>query len=102
MATTRSKEVRPPHLPAGIIAVGPQFPLSTGYYWIGQAKTQPQENRVGGIVLYNAAVCHFLYAHAALSILYFLRSLEESLLNQTIIPFDQAMHHPSDHEYTNF
>jgi hypothetical protein len=96
MATTRSKEVRPPHLPAGIIAVGPQFPLSTGYYWIGQAKTQPQENKVGGIVIYNADVCHFLYAQDALSILYFLRSLEETLLRQTIIVFDQDMHQPGE------
>jgi len=96
MATTRSKEVRPPHLPAGIIAVGPQFPLSTGYYWIGQAKTQPQENRVGGIVIYNADVCYFLYAQDALSILYFLRSLEETLLRQTIIVFDQDMHQPGE------
>jgi hypothetical protein len=92
MATIRSKEVRPPHLPAGIIAVGPQFPLSTGYYWIGQAKTQPQENRVGGIVIYNSDVCYFLYAQDALSILYFLRSLEETLLRQTNILFDNNTH----------
>ena len=96
MVTTRSKEVRPPHLPAGIIAVGPQFPLSTGYYWIGQAKTQPQENSVGGIVIYNADECYFLYAQDALSILYFLRSLEETLLRQTKIIFDQDMQQPDE------
>ena len=96
MATIRSKEVRPPHLPAGIIAVGPQFPLSTGYYWIGQAKTRSQENSVGGIVIYNAEVCYFLYAQDALSILYFLRPLEETLLRQTHIVFDQDMHQPNE------
>ena len=96
MATIRSKEVQPPHLPAGIIAVGPQFPLSTGYYWIGQAKTQPQEDRIGGIVIYNPDVCYFLYAQDALSVLYFLRSLEETLLKQTNIVFEKDTHQPGD------
>ncbi|HET9920223.1 MAG TPA: hypothetical protein VFQ30_10315 [Ktedonobacteraceae bacterium] len=89
MATTRPTEVHPPRLPAGILAVGPQFPLSTGYYWIGQAATRPQEERIGGIVIYNDDECHFLYAQDALSILYFLRSLEETLLHQTGLAFPQ-------------
>lgn len=87
MATTRPTEVRPPHLPAGIIAVGPQFPLSTGYYWIGQATTRPQAKSMAGIVIYNDDECYFLYAQDALSILYFLRSLEDTLLQQTGIAF---------------
>ena len=89
MATTQPTEVRPPHLPVGIIAVGPQFPLSTGYYWIGQAKTHPQDKSFGGIVIYNDDECYFLYAQDALSVLYFLRSLEETLLRQIEIAFHQ-------------
>lgn len=87
MAMTRP-EIRPPHLPVGITAVGPQFPLSTGYYWIGLAETQLTEQRVEGVAVYNAQECHFLHAEDALSILYFLRSHEETLLRQTHITFD--------------
>ncbi len=89
MATTQPTEVRPPHLPVGIIAVGPQFPLSTGYYWIGQATTHPQDKSFGGIAIYNDDECYFLYAQDALSVLYFLRSLEETLLRQIGIAFHQ-------------
>ena len=87
MAMTRP-EIRSPQLPVGITAVGPQFPLSTGYYWIGQAETQLTEQRVEGIAIYNAQECHFLHAEDALSILYFLRAHEETLLRQTRITFD--------------
>lgn len=87
MAITRP-EIRLPQLPVGITAVGPQFPLSTGYYWIGLAETQLTEQRVEGIAVYNAQECHFLHAEDALSILYFLRSHEETLLRQTRITFD--------------
>lgn len=83
MATIKPVKVRPPHLPAGIIAAGPQFPLSTGYYWIGEAITSPHDRPIGGIVIYNDDECYFLYAQDALSVLYFLRSLEEKLLQQT-------------------
>jgi hypothetical protein len=90
MATIRPTRLRPPHLPAGIIAVGPQFPLSTGYYWIGQAITQPLEKSIGGIVIYNDDECHFLYAQDALSILYFLSSLEDTLLEQASISLHRS------------
>ncbi len=89
MATTKPITVRPPHLPAGITAAGPQFPLSTGYYWIGEAITSPLEKSLRGIVIYNDDECYFLYAQDALSVLYFLRSLEETLLQQI-----NAMLHP--------
>jgi hypothetical protein len=82
MATTKPITVRPPHLPPAIVAVGPQFPLSTGYYWIGEAITAPHEKCLKGIVIYNDDECYFLYAQDALSVLYFLRSLEETLLQQ--------------------
>ena len=82
MTTTKPITVCPPHLPAGIVAAGPQFPLSTGYYWIGEATSAPHENPLKGIVIYNDNECYFLYAQDALSVLYFLRSLEETLLQQ--------------------
>ena len=47
-------------------------------------------------MIYNAEVCYFLYAQDALSILYFLRPLEETLLRQTHIVFDQDMHQPNE------
>jgi hypothetical protein len=83
MATIKPVNVRPPRLPVGLTATGPQFPLSTGYYWIGEATASPHDRRMGGIVIYNDDECYFLYAQDALSVLYFLRSLEEKLLQQT-------------------
>lgn len=79
-------------------AVGPQFPLSTGYYWIGLAETQLTEQKIGGIVIYNAEECHFLHAEDALSILYFLRTHEETLLQQTHITFDLPVLFPDEQQ----
>ena len=86
MATTIPQERShpgSPQLPAHITAVGPQFPVSTGYYWIGQAKVELLGITVRGIVIYNAEECQFLYPEDALSVLYFLKSLEDTLLRQT-------------------
>ena len=91
MATIKPVTARPPRLPVGITATGPQFPLSTGYYWIGEATTSPHDRRMGGVVIYNNDECYFLYARDALSVLYFLQSLEEKLLQQTNLALHPQM-----------